>query len=110
MSTGRTVKDTDRNVDLFINSVDRSFSILETTASDGSYFIGGLVPAATGYTLMPGNYMSVYYPGVFSYAEAGIINVTDLVNTGDINFNIHPGGSVSGHVYQADGKTPFYQA
>ncbi len=80
------------------------------TSVDGRYAFFGL-PADT-YTLRviaPG-YSREYYDNVTASLEAKVIRVVALAEMADIDFGLTRGGSISGHIFEADGVTPLVGA
>ena len=47
-----------------------------------------------------------YYDNASVLNQATAVNVSPSTNTTGINFTLDPSGSISGHVYRADGMTP----
>ena len=83
-------------------------SSLGTYASqaDGSYTIPGLAPGTykvQGNNNRVGYYISEYYNNKLSWDQADIVTVVAGQTTTGIDFALEAGGSISGHVFKADG-------
>ncbi len=81
----------------------------DNTESDGSYQL--VLPAGTYRVVArPSNddlpYMDAYYDDVFAWEDAEPVVVKGTDDTPGIDFQLQPGGTLSGHVYQEDGVTP----
>jgi hypothetical protein len=76
------------------------------TADDGSYTVSTL--NSGGYYVEAGaeGYLSTYYDGIYDTDGATLVKVVAPQDTPGIDFKLSTGGSISGHVYQADGVTP----
>jgi len=51
-------------------------------------------------------YVDEYYDDALTESEATVLSVSIGVTVTNVNFTLAVGGSISGHVYQADGVTP----
>ncbi len=51
-------------------------------------------------------YLTEYYKNVSDSSRATLVNVTAPDNTPGINFTLDKGGTISGHIYNADGTSP----
>ncbi len=78
------------------------------THPDGSYTIYGLQTGSYRVNFYPWvtDYILEYYHGTYDYNAALPVTVSAGETTGEINFAVERGGTISGHVYQADGTTP----
>ena len=84
-----------------------------STSSSGEYTIAGLptgsykVQFSPGYTCTPTcitqNYLTQYYNGKSSLAEADAVSVTAGATTTNINAAMHKGGQIKGEVTKASG-------
>ena len=88
------------------NSVTEGIGIGSSTDSSGSYTIWGLTSGNYRIYSSATSYLTQYYKGVASSNDATSVSVTAPANTPNIDFKLKMGGSISGHVYQADGITP----
>ena len=70
-----------------------------TIYSNGNYVVSGL-PAGSYYVKTSGyqDYIDEYYNNVTSKSGATLVNVTQGIDTPDINFSLAIGGSISGRV------------
>ena len=84
------------------NSINKS----SHSDSDGSFTISGLYTGEYLLYVEKDGYLTEYYDGVFSTDKAASVEVTAPDTTSGIIFTLETGGSISGHVYQADGTTP----
>lgn len=66
----------------------------------GSY----IVEARPSWEDLP--YVDEFYSNVYLYGEATLVAVTETNDTGNIDFALGAGGTISGHVYKEDGVTP----
>jgi hypothetical protein len=80
------------------------------TGDDGSYTIRLLDTGSFLVYVEAEGYLTAYYDGGCDESEATLVNVTFPQDTPDIDFTLSTGGSISGHVYQADGTTPLFGA
>ncbi len=80
------------------------------SASDGSYIVTCLPSENYIVWVQASGYMPQYYNGCYKYASATLVTVNAPNNTEDINFSMSKGGSISGYVFQSDGKTPIQGA
>jgi len=92
--------------DIYAELVDGGYGMWAMTASDGSYTIRGLVSGSYRVRAYAEGYIREYYNNVYSYSEATLVSVTAPSDTPNIDFTLDVGGTISGHVYQADGTTP----
>jgi len=85
-----------------------------TTDAEGSYRVEGL--SLGNYKVKaesPGFTKLRYYngaEGAYDWLQAADVTVVPPANTLDVNINLHLAASVSGHVYQSNGITPFANA
>ena len=77
-----------------------------TTADDGSYSIVSLMTANYKVSVQASGYITEYYKDSYNYYLATPVVVTAPNMSLNINFTLDVGGSISGHVFQADGVTP----
>jgi hypothetical protein len=75
--------------------VGRGFGV---TNPDGTYLVSGLAPGTYGVQASAGGYATLWYDNVFYHLSAAPVTVTVGSTTPDINFNLPPGGTVSGIV------------
>ena len=74
--------------------------------ADGTYQIAG-IPSGLYYVVVSASgYGGVYYPNGYDDSLAQMVAVSAPNNTPSINFQLAPEGTISGHVFQSDGKTP----
>ena len=94
------------NADIYYASSSLGYSYGASTSSDGSYTITSL--GTDNYTLRvsASGYITEYYQDTYDSSLATPVSVTVPDNTPNINFTMDVGGTISGHVYQADGVTP----
>ena len=78
--------------------------------SDGFYKIGGLAAGTYRVEANAPGFSVQYYNGVAEWDNATLVEVVVGQKTGNINFSMATGGSISGTVYQADGTTPIQGA
>ncbi len=76
------------------------------TNSDGSYIINGLAPGSYIVSAYADGYQDKFYDNSYSINEAKPVVVTASDDTPNIDVKLEEIGSISGHIYQADGKTP----
>jgi len=86
--------------------IDGGYGRGASTAFDGSYTITGLVTGQYRVGAYAEEYIEEYYDGVYDYNEATPVSVTMPDDTPDIDFTLDLGGTISGHIYEADGTTP----
>jgi len=77
-----------------------------TTDADGYYTVNGLPTGQYRVQVCADGYISEWYPDTYVYDEATPVSVTVPGDTPNIDFNLELGGSISGHVFEADGLTP----
>ncbi len=80
-----------------------------TSASDGSYTITGLRSGNYNFYASAKDYPTEYYNNIYNPKSATPVSVTAPNSTSNINFTMYKGGSISGHVYNADGAFPANQ-
>ena len=80
------------------------------TGGDGSYTITSLPTDNYTVSAKAPNYLTEYYQDTCDYISAIPVPVTSSNNVPNIDFTLDLGGTISGHVYQADGVTPFSNA
>ena len=108
-----TVKDGSDNpiegivVDVF--STDTYESEDAVTGSDGTYTISGL--SAGNYVVQASppegqNFVAEYYNNVSTYTAATNVSVSAGGTTPNIDFQLGPGATISGTVYESNGTTP----
>jgi hypothetical protein len=78
-----------------------------TSSEDGSYTLTTLPSGKYRIQVYVTGYLPQYYDNTGSYDDALLVNVDAPHNTTGIDFVLNPLGSISGHVYQSDGTTPF---
>ncbi len=81
-----------------------------TTTADGSYTITGLMQNNFKVSADAAGYVNEYYNNTGNPNQATPVVVTPPNDTPNIDFTLDPSGSISGHVYQADGVTPLSEA
>jgi Carboxypeptidase regulatory-like domain len=76
-----------------------------TSASGGTYTVSGLPAGEYEVKFSPGtgNYLTQFYDGKATLAEAGKVPVTAGASTGSINAALAAGGEISGTVYKPGG-------
>ena len=79
-------------------SQDGSYTL---TLPTGSYRVG-VCPSCSSMAA----YVREWHDGAIRYDEASLVEVTAPDDTPGIDFTLEAGGTISGHVYQADGRTP----
>jgi hypothetical protein len=91
-------------------SLANTYGGFDTTASDGSYKIDGLLPG--NYTVFADDtgFQGEYYSNAASPGAATPVIVTGTGTTSGINFSLITGGTISGCIYQADGMIPLAYA
>lgn len=90
------------------NSYHSYYSYVVT--SDGSFTIPG-IPSGNIYVQAAADgYVTEYYDGAYSTGAATPVTVDAPDAVSGIDFSMEPGGSISGYVYQADGRTPLIGA
>jgi hypothetical protein len=94
------------NASVRANLMDNVYSGQASTASDGSYTIENLVQGEYELYAYSKGYIREFYYEASDSKQAEPVNVSEQPATTDIDFSLGKGGSISGHVYQADGKTP----
>jgi uncharacterized protein (DUF2141 family) len=72
----------------------------------GYYEASGLPTGKYGVRVEAAGFANEWYNGTYYREEATPVEVTAPGSIGSIDFNLEPGGSISGHVYESDGKTP----
>ena len=84
------------------------FQDLQQTLADvnGNYTFTGLTTDEYRVHVWPEGYGWRYYPNGCDDGGSQLISVTDGQNTPNINVSLSPEGTVSGHVYTADGSAP----
>jgi len=93
------------NADLFDTQGDWIYGTGNETSDDGTYTITGLAPghyrlrADTGAT----DYISEYYNNVLNFDDASIITISGTETLTGYDFNLAPGGSISGYVFDSNG-------
>ena len=102
---------TDALISVHAHGISEGSNSLGTyvSQSDGSYTISGLAPGA--YKVQANNnrepgYVTKYYDDVYSWDDAVSVEVLASQNTSGINFNLEPGGSISGQVTEFSGGDP----
>ena len=81
-----------------------------TTSASGEYAIPGLSTGEYKVEFSPPfenssfNYLTQYYNGKSTFAEAGVVSVTAGITTPNINAALAPGGEISGKVTDASTK------
>jgi len=86
---------------------DRGDPVASTvTLADGSYTIPGLVSSTYAVRALAPGYAREYYDNVNFSLEATVISVVEPEDTPGIDFSLTASGSISGHIYEADGTTP----
>ncbi|MBI4285754.1 MAG: carboxypeptidase regulatory-like domain-containing protein [Chloroflexi bacterium] len=93
-------------VDVWATGYDYGYGYSSArTGPDGSYSIR--VPSGA-YSVSAGalGFVKEYYPNTSSSSGAMPVRVTAPEDIAGIDFTLEPGGSISGHVYEADGTTP----
>jgi protocatechuate 3,4-dioxygenase beta subunit len=73
---------------------DRNGNYQITDLNSGSYYV----------QVWADGYLFEYYDNAFSLADARLVRVTEPQETGKINFQLAPGGIISGTVTNEDGK------
>jgi RHS repeat-associated protein len=85
-----------------------------TTASDGSYDIGGLATGSYRVEFVPetgtSNYLSQYYDGKSKSSEADAVAVTAGAATEEIGAALVEGGQITGRITSIGAKTPLAHA
>jgi internalin A len=77
-----------------------------TSGADGSYTILTLAAGQYAVHAVAASYQTEYYNNVRNEGDATPVAVADPGNTSGIDFTMAPAGSISGHIYEADGTTP----
>ena len=76
------------------------------TDAAGNYVFSNLGPDEYRVHVWPEGYGWRFYPNGCDDAGSQLVTVTDGQNTPNINVSLSPEGTVSGHVYTADGSAP----
>ena len=76
------------------------------TDASGNYTTTGLPTGTYAVQVMVAPFLTEWYNGTYYPNIAEPVPVNAPGNTQNINFTLETGGSISGHVYQADGYTP----
>ncbi|MFC2059552.1 carboxypeptidase regulatory-like domain-containing protein [Chloroflexota bacterium] len=74
--------------------------------ADGSYTTTGLLTGEYIVQATAPGYITEWYNNVYNWNEATPVTVTAPVDTPNINFNLEPGSTISGYIYQSDNTTP----
>jgi hypothetical protein len=98
------------NVRVYARDYDTGAYDYAWTATDGSYILTGLSSGKYRVRAEADDYIREYYDGAYNQHEAALVTVTAPGETGSINFTLDIGGTISGHVYEADGTTPIESA
>ncbi len=103
------------NIHVYATDFDtKEWTAGTNTTADGSYVLSGVpdgtyrvrtCASCTGMT-----FVDEYYDDTYDYNDAAAVNVSAPNDTPDIDFNLEPGGSISGHVYETDGGDPVANA
>ncbi len=79
------------------------------TDADGRYTLNGMPDGAYYVAVIPDDsqdYIREYYNNSYSYSDADLVVISNAGDVTGIDFSLEVGGSISGHVYESDGKTP----
>jgi hypothetical protein len=94
--------------DAHICAYDNNHIDVNCARSDenGDYGIGGLPTGSYRISAWGDGVVRKYYNNVLGWAGSTPVSVTAGTTTSNIDFVLEQGGSISGHVYEADGVTP----
>ncbi len=85
-----------------------------TTDAEGAYTVEELPLGDFRVTAEAPSYARLRYyngaGGAYDWLQAADVTVVPPATIPDVNINLHLGASISGHVYQRDGVTPFANA
>ncbi len=98
------------NADIFAWSSDIEYGQSGTSDASGNYTIRDVPSGNYQVRVSASGYVTELYNNVYDYYAATLVKVTAPDNTPDINFIMAVGGTISGHVYKADGITPLAYA
>ncbi len=76
------------------------------TLADGSYTVPGLASGTYAVRALAPGCAREYYDNVNFSLEAAFVSVVEAEDTPGVDFSLTTGGSISGHVFEADGTTP----
>jgi hypothetical protein len=85
---------------------DFGYGVSALSGNDGSYVISGLPPGSYRIEVSKEGYFTEYYDNAVDIDQAKPVPVIEKETTSGISFAIERRGSISGHIYHSDGKTP----